>query len=331
MQMKKWLSVLMLIIAIYTVIPTGRTAALAANAAPAKEEAGPQLRWEKGEAGPHIVLLQTRLQALHYPAGTEGTFSDATETGVLLFQKHNKLPVTGIVGATTLQALFANPTPLPAAYREGYGEKRQGQLPAPAPVVVAAEAAPAAQVEKPAEEKKETKAKKTTSTKKSSSTKKATEAAKTPEPKKEEKTEPLPQAEGVQYGEYLDWFKEVNGLLKKGQTLTVTDLATGLSFKVTRMGGKSHADCEPLTKEDTAIYKRIYSGKWSWDRRPVIVTLPNGRAIAGSMNGMPHGFDDISGNGMTGHFCIHFKNSRTHASNKVCPLHQAAVRKAAGL
>ena len=47
------------------------------------------------------------------------------------------------------------------------------------------------------------------------------------------------------------------------------------------------------------------------------------------MNCMPHGSGSITDNNFNGHHCIHFTNSRTHGSNKVCSLHQAAIKKAA--
>jgi len=135
-------------------------------------------------------------------------------------------------------------------------------------------------------------------------------------------------------GEYLDWFKEVQYIYEKGKQATVTDIETGKSFKVKRLYGRNHADSEPLTAEDTKIMKSIY-GSWSWDRRSVILTVTdkNGvqRKIAASMNGMPHGGESIGNNNMNGHFCIHFKNSRTHSGNRLDPGHQKAVKKAAGL
>jgi LysM repeat protein len=134
-------------------------------------------------------------------------------------------------------------------------------------------------------------------------------------------------------GEYLDWFKEVQYIYEKGDTATVTDLETGKSFKVKRLYGRNHADSEPLTAEDTKIMKSIY-GSWSWDRRAVIVTIKHKgveRKIAASMNGMPHGGESIGNNNFKGHFCIHFKNSRTHSGSRLDPGHQKAVKKAAGL
>lgn len=109
---------------------------------------------------------------------------------------------------------------------------------------------------------------------------------------------------------------------------TVVDVRTGLAFRVKRRGGHLHADAEPVSADDTAIMKRIYGGRWSWARRPIVVEVA-GRRIAASMNGMPHGAESLRGNGFPGHFCIHFLGSRLHSSGKVDPDHQACVREAA--
>ena len=47
------------------------------------------------------------------------------------------------------------------------------------------------------------------------------------------------------------------------------------------------------------------------------------------LSSVPHGSGNITGNNFNGHHCVHFTNSRTHGSNKVCQLHQAAIKKAA--
>lgn len=134
----------------------------------------------------------------------------------------------------------------------------------------------------------------------------------------------------VTYGEFSDWWTVASKIYARGDIATVTDLATGKSFKVKRLGGTNHADSEPLTVQDTAIMKEIYGGSWSWVRRAIIVTV-DGHRIAASMNGMPHSVQNISNNNFPGHFCIHFLNSRTHGSNRVDEGHQAAVKQAAGI
>ena len=132
-----------------------------------------------------------------------------------------------------------------------------------------------------------------------------------------------------EHGEYLDW-SHARNIYSRGTTATVTDLHTGLTFEVRRYGGSNHADSEPVTKEDTATIRQLYGGSWSWSTRPIILTV-NERHVAASMNGMPHGGQSIYDNNFSGHFCIHFKNSRTHNTNSISSRHQAAVKEAAGI
>lgn len=148
----------------------------------------------------------------------------------------------------------------------------------------------------------------------------------------------------------LPWFGVVEDIFDRGDTATIYDIATGMSFNIMRTYGYNHADCEPLTSQDTYIMKKIYSGYFSWDRKSVIV-YANGYAIAASMAGMPHaGRDDkpanvyvynrsegygygtnldmIKNNSMNGVFDLHFLNSKTHATNRVEPRHQEAIAEA---
>ena len=127
----------------------------------------------------------------------------------------------------------------------------------------------------------------------------------------------------------MDWWtSDIQTIFARGTVAQITDVATGLSWREQRRGGTNHADCQPLTAADTAAMKKAYGGTWSWSRRAIFVTI-NGVNYAASMNGMPHGGGSIDDNNFNGHHCIHFTNSRTHGGNKVCPLHQAAIRKAA--
>lgn len=130
------------------------------------------------------------------------------------------------------------------------------------------------------------------------------------------------------YGQLLSWDKARNIVTRKS-IVTVTDLETGLSFRVQRRAGSSHADVQPIAKEDSATMKQIYNGKWSWRRRAILVHTGKGR-IAASMNGMPHGGDGIPDNGFSGHFCIHFLGSTSHRSEVPDTPHQLMVYKAAG-
>lgn len=139
----------------------------------------------------------------------------------------------------------------------------------------------------------------------------------------------LPDGKKALYGEYLPW-EQVKQIFPKYAQCTVQDFETGQQFNVVRRAGSSHADVQPLTARDTEIMKSIY-GKWSWRRRAVLVRLIDGRILAGSMNGMPHGAGAVKGNNFNGHFCIHFRGSKTHSSSRVDPAHQAMIWKSAGV
>ncbi len=112
---------------------------------------------------------------------------------------------------------------------------------------------------------------------------------------------------------------------KRGTTALVTDVKTGIQFKVIRFGGWFHADCEPATAADTAKMKKACGGSWTWNRRPIWVTI-GGTTYAASQHDMPHMVDPIPGNDFPGHFCIHFYHSKVHETSKECPRHQYCVK-----
>ncbi len=147
------------------------------------------------------------------------------------------------------------------------------------------------------------------------------------------------------------WFGDIEHFYARGQVATIVDVATGLVFQAQRTYGTNHADMETSSKEDTEILKQIAGGEWNWVRRPIIVEV-HGVRLAASMTARPHagldqlpalqtvsnrsgGFgrgmnlDEIKGNGMDGHFDIHFLKSKTHGSNSIDSDHQKAIQKAA--
>lgn len=115
--------------------------------------------------------------------------------------------------------------------------------------------------------------------------------------------------------ELLDWWSEAKGVITIGADIKVYDVRSGLTYYIRSFSNGNHADVEPITKEDTAIMKKTYGGVWSWDARPVLVTI-NGRTLAAAINGMPHGGGVNGNNGMSGQVCLHFKNSTTHNGNR---------------
>ncbi|NLG23931.1 MAG: SH3 domain-containing protein [Clostridiales bacterium] len=147
-------------------------------------------------------------------------------------------------------------------------------------------------------------------------------------PSKSEETPKSADADKPSGVAAIDWWTGgIQRIFGRGTIATVTDVATGISWREVRNGGSSHADCQPLTAADTAKMKKAVGGSWSWARRAIWVTV-GGKTYAASMNCMPHMGDSMPDNDFAGHHCIHFTNSRTHGTNRLDADHQAAVKKA---
>jgi uncharacterized protein YgiM (DUF1202 family) len=126
----------------------------------------------------------------------------------------------------------------------------------------------------------------------------------------EETTDEQPAGRNV---ELLAW-NEVKPIFTIGAAAEVYDVRTGLTYYVKSFSNGNHADIEPITTEDTATIKRTFNNSWTWDGRPVWVTI-NGRTIAAAINGMPHGRGVNGNNGMNGQICLHFRGSTVHNGN----------------
>ena len=106
--------------------------------------------------------------------------------------------------------------------------------------------------------------------------------------------------------ELLHW-NEMRRLITNGDFLEVMDVRTGLVYVVRAFSVGGHVDVEPISQMDTDEIKRAAGGRWSWDARPVIVTVTRtGRSFAAAIHSMPHAGSTIRDNGMDGHLCIHF-------------------------
>lgn len=134
---------------------------------------------------------------------------------------------------------------------------------------------------------------------------------------------------GIKGAVQLSSWDAINKAWKRWSYATVTDVRTGIQYRVMRRGGWMHADSEPATAADTAKMKKAAGGGWTWDRRPIWVTLDsNGVTYAASQNSMPHLIYQIQDNNFPGHFCIHFWRSKVHETERECPRHQACVKEA---
>ncbi|MBQ8136368.1 MAG: peptidoglycan-binding protein [Clostridia bacterium] len=131
--------------------------------------------------------------------------------------------------------------------------------------------------------------------------------------------------------EKSDWYTgDIQSVFAPGVVAVVTDVYTGISYRVKRWAGGLHADVEPLTAADTAAICLIYGTSSAqeiadnqdqleaWRRRPLWVTIGN-RTYAASAYGVPHNDDamTILDNNYPGQFCIHFINSKVHRTEIV--------------
>lgn len=129
-----------------------------------------------------------------------------------------------------------------------------------------------------------------------------------------------------------EWnFGDAGGsIFPKSASATVMDVETQLVFSVKRWSGQYHADCVPLSENDTKIMCQIagmtynskrptssqlnqiiadpdsstytwpdFKGSWSgasiggkWDRRPALLNV-NGKVYCVSIYGWPHGYSDV--------------------------------------
>ena len=114
-------------------------------------------------------------------------------------------------------------------------------------------------------------------------------------------------------GKLVDWFLDGKYLIKRNDVFIVTDCATGLQIKFKMMGGANHSDVEPLTADDTATMIKLFP-QWNWTPRPVVI-FHKGINFAASLSGMPHSYDTISGNNVTGHFDLYLSGSKNHGES----------------
>ena len=124
--------------------------------------------------------------------------------------------------------------------------------------------------------------------------------------------------------------------LKSGNTATLLDINTGISFNVRIFSLYDHLDVEPLTSQDTQQICHIYGTNNAYNitsskhyaRRPMKLITNTGYECVCSMYGVPHGDQSIFDNNFPGSICLHFLNSITHGTQRVDTEHQKAIERA---
>ena len=125
----------------------------------------------------------------------------------------------------------------------------------------------------------------------------------------------------------LNWYDGGSSILKKGEHGYIYDIDTGIVVHIKRAGGSGHADCEPVSRSDTAKLLKIAGGSFDWDSHAVIL-YADGRFVACSINTKPHGEQSITANGYDGQFCLYMTGSKTHEGDSVSADHQKAIERA---
>lgn len=125
----------------------------------------------------------------------------------------------------------------------------------------------------------------------------------------------------------LPW-SYISEILTLHTPFKVYDIGTSLTYYMYSFSNGKHADVRPVTYSDTATLFYTFGKEWSWDVRPILVTIGD-LTIAASINGFPHGDTEANGNGMVGHVCIHFFGSNVHNGNvDFAQLHQYVAQNA---
>lgn len=124
---------------------------------------------------------------------------------------------------------------------------------------------------------------------------------------------PGESAAPARVGKLVDWFLDGKYLIKRDDIFLITDVQTGIQFKVKMLGGLNHSDVEPLTAADTSSMQKLFP-TWAWKPRAVVI-FHDGINFAASLSGMPHSYDSIAANNVSGHFDLYLYNSIGHSSS----------------
>ena len=113
---------------------------------------------------------------------------------------------------------------------------------------------------------------------------------------------------------YANWYTTVKDVAKKYPYATVYDYATGISWQVNIFSVGAHADCEPVTANDTAKMNRAFGGETTWNPKAVWVIFSDGSVYMASTHNTPHGTSHNKDNNFNGHLCIHFPRTQAQAT-----------------
>ena len=117
---------------------------------------------------------------------------------------------------------------------------------------------------------------------------------------------------------FADWFNETRAQAKLMPDAIIYDYKTGLHYNVHMFSFGKHCDAEPITASDTAIMYQIM-GMNNWTPHAVWVILSDGKVYMASTHSHGHEVDNISGNNLDGHICIHFPREMSASEKQSMP------------
>jgi hypothetical protein len=122
----------------------------------------------------------------------------------------------------------------------------------------------------------------------------------------------------------ISWDKGICSLIEEDVALQLYDFSSEQTFSLTRIGGKNHADVVPTTQDDYVFITTLLPQD---ECVPVAVLYNSSTIIPASLSTYMHGYPDKE-NAYLGHYCLHFKASKTHAGADVDFFNQKAVKSA---
>lgn len=131
------------------------------------------------------------------------------------------------------------------------------------------------------------------------------------------------------FGELQDWSSHVDIVFVADTTYQMTDLNTGTTLNIRRVGGTNHAKIVPETSADTEKFLQLFGGEFNWSKRPVTVHIAE-KEYAASVQGMPYGTEKIDTNNMDGSCDLYFQNSLSDTSGLPDEEHRENVSRASG-
>lgn len=116
----------------------------------------------------------------------------------------------------------------------------------------------------------------------------------------------------------LDWFECVNSIMPLNTPIKIIDVKTKVEFNIIRIGGNLHADISPNEEEDKQTMQTLF-GFENNQKRPVIVEILPNVWTSASLSGR------VINNENESHYCLHFYNSKSHATGMSDINHQKTV------